>query len=97
MSNIFELSESPSLENTSSIVKSGMKIKTIEQPRVTGRTKVLKIVLGSTPYYHFSNVEFDDELATRKQDVVVGGKRFYMGLKNNSMHAKMKLTSLVTQ
>ena len=91
MLNIFELSESPTLENTAAIVKAGMKIKTVEQPKISGRTKILKIILGTTPFYHFSNVEFDDELATRKQDIVIGGKRFYMGLKNNSMHAKMKL------
>jgi len=91
MLNIFELSESPTLENTAAIVKAGMKIQTVEQPKISGRTKILKIILGTTPFYHFSNVEFDDELATRKQDIVIGGKRFYMGLKNNSMHAKMKL------
>ena len=89
----FEISETPTVENVSSIIKDAMKIKSVEQPKVTGRTNVLKIMLSGTPFYHFSKGEFNDELATRQQDVVVGGKRFYMGLKNNSMHTRMKLVS----
>ena len=93
----FEISENPTVENVSSIVKEGMKIKSVEQPKITGKTNVLKIMLSGKPFYHFSKGEFNDELATRQQDVVIGGKRFYMGLKNNSMHTRMKLTSLATQ
>jgi len=90
---IFEISESPTLENVSSIIKKGLKIKSKEEPKVLGKTNVLKIMVNKQAFYHFSKGEFDSELATRKQDVIVGGKRFYMGLKNNSSHTKMKLNS----
>ena len=89
----FELSESPTLENTSSIIEDGMKIKSTPKA-ITGKTSVLKVMLNKTPFYHFVNKEFDSELATRQQDVVIGGKRFYMGLKNNSMHTRLRLTSV---
>ncbi|MDB4378329.1 hypothetical protein N9Z41_01025 [bacterium] len=89
----FELSESPTLENASSIIEDGMKIKTTPKT-ITGKTSVLKIMLNSTPFYHFVNKEFDSELATRDQDVVIDGKRFYMGLKNNSMHTRLRLASV---
>ena len=89
----FELSESPTLENTSSIIKDGMKIKSTPKS-ITGKTSVLKVMLNSTPFYHFVNKEFDSELATRQQDVVIDGKRFYMGLKNNSMHTRLRLASM---
>lgn len=89
----FELSESPTLENVSSIVNDAKKIKPTPKT-ITGKTSVLKILLNNTPFYHFVNKEFDSELATRKQDVVIDGKRFYMGLKNNSMHARLRLASV---
>tara|TARA_R110000803_G_scaffold129962_1_gene197344 strand:+ start:235 stop:522 length:288 start_codon:yes stop_codon:yes gene_type:complete len=92
MKNIFELSEAPTVENTSSIINEGMKIKVARPSNATSATRVLKIMLGGIPFYHFSNKEFDGELATRQQDVIVDGKRFYMGLKNNSMRSRMKLT-----
>jgi len=94
MQDIFEISESPVLENTSSIVEEGMKIKAEEQPKIKGRTSVLKILVNQQPYYHFSNVEFNSELATRNSSVVVGGKRFYEGIKNNAMHTRLKLSSI---
>lgn len=93
----FEISENPTVENVDSIVKDAMEIKTVEQPKITGRTSVLKIMLSGEPFYHFSKGEFNEELATRQQDVVVGGKRFYKGLKNNSMHTRLRLSSLATQ
>ena len=89
----FELSESPTLENVSSIINDAKKI-TSTPKAITGRTSVLKILLNKTPFYHFVNKEFDSELATRDQDVVIDGKRFYMGLKNNSMHTRLRLTSI---
>ncbi len=89
----FELSESPTLENVSSIVNDAKKIKSTPKT-ITSKTSVLKILLNNTPFYHFVNKEFDSELATRKQDVVIDGKRFYMGLKNNSMHTRLRLTSV---
>jgi hypothetical protein len=51
-------------------------------------------MVGDVPFYHFSNTEFDSELASRNQSVVVGQKRFYLGLKNNSMHIRMRLKPL---
>ena len=89
----FELSESPTLENVSSIINDAKKIKPTPKA-ITGKTSVLKIMLNKTPFYHFVNKEFDSELATRDQDVVIDGKRFYMGLKNNSMHTRLRLTSI---
>ena len=89
----FELSESPTLENVSSIINDAKKIKSTPKA-ITGKTSVIKVMLNSTPFYHFVNKEFDSELATRKQDVVIDGKRFYMGLKNNSMHTRLRLTSV---
>lgn len=88
----FELSETPTLENTTAIINDAKKIKAPKS--TTSKTSVLKVMLNSTPFYHFVNKEFDSELATRKQDVVIDGKRFYMGLKNNSMHTRLRLTSM---
>ncbi len=42
-----------------------------------------------------SNREFDSELATRNQSALIGDKRFYLGLKNNSMHTRLKLSSIL--
>jgi len=94
MNDIFELSETPKLENTSSIIKDGMKIKVNTTPKVTGKTKVLKIMVNGHPFYHFVKGEFDVELANRSQDVIVGGKRFYHGNVNNSMRIRMRLNSV---
>jgi len=88
----FELSETPTLENVSSIINDAKKIKAPKA--ITGKTSVLKVMLNNTPFYHFVNKEFDSELATRQQDVVIDGKRFYMGLKNNSMHTRLRLSSI---
>lgn len=89
----FELSQTPTLENTTAIINEAKKIKSASKT-ITGRTSILKIMLDGVPFYHFSSKEFDNELATRDQDVVVGGKRFYMGVKNNSMHTRMKLSRI---
>ena len=89
----FELSETPTLENTTAIINDAKKI-TSTPKTITGKTSVLKIMLNKTPFYHFVNKEFDSELATRQQDVVIDGKRFYMGLKNNSMHTRLRLASV---
>jgi hypothetical protein len=91
---IFNISETPVLENVNSILEEGSKIKTVEQPKIKGNTRILKIMVGDVPFYHFSNTEFDNELASRNQSVVVGQKRFYLGLKNNSMHVRMRLKPL---
>jgi len=89
--NKFEISETPTVEDTDEIITNGMKINKKSNTTFSKHTRVLKIMVGGVPFYHFNHKEFDSELATRKQDVVVGGKRFYMGLKNNSMHARLKL------
>jgi len=94
MINIFEISELPTVENTSSIVKEGMKIKTVDQPVIKGRTSILKVLVNKQPYYHFSSVEFNSELATRNSNVVIGGKRFYEGIKGNSMLTRLSLVSI---
>ena len=91
----FEISETPTIENPTSLLKDAMDIKAPTVPAITGKTGVLKIMIDGAPFYHFNNRDFDSELATRKQDVVVNGKRFYMGLKNTSRHTRMKLRSAV--
>ena len=95
MLNTFEISETPTLENTSAIVKDAMRIKTTTQPTMVGKSSIFKIMLDGIPFYHFNSRDFDLELATRNQSVVVSGKRFYMGLKNTPRHTKMKLRSMV--
>ena len=89
----FELSETPTLENTTAIINDAKKI-TSTPKTITSKTSILKVMLNNTPFYHFVNKEFDSELATRQQDVVIDGKRFYMGLKNNSMHTRLRLASV---
>jgi hypothetical protein len=45
---IFNISESPVLENVNRILEEGSKIKTVEQPKIKGNTKILKIMVGDT-------------------------------------------------
>ena len=94
MKNIFEISEKATIENTTTLEAAAASIVTNEAPAITGKTTILKILLNGSPYYHFSTVEFDNELATRDEYVVVSGKSFYKGLKSSKRHARLKLKSL---
>lgn len=89
MNNIFELTETPTLENIPTLTS---KVKSTSKVRNT--TKILKIKLNNKPYYHFSLVEFDNEIATRNKSVVVGGKRFYEGITNKRMKTRLSLTNI---
>ena len=92
MNNIFEITEKPTLENTSKIENKGLKIK---KPQFTlGKTSILKIMVDGKPFYHFLKGEFDNELATQNLSMVVSGKRFYRGLKNNSMMVRLRLSTM---
>lgn len=90
----FVISELPTVENTSFIEKEAKKIVKKSPTKVKGTTSVLKVILNGDPFYHFASKEFDTELATKAQSAVIGGKTFYLGLKNNSMHTKRRLVSL---
>jgi len=90
----FEISENPTTENTSFIETEAKKIVKNFSPSIKGSTSVLKIMLDGKPFYHFSNKEFDSELASRDQSALIGSKRFYLGVKNNSMRTRMKLKSI---
>ena len=94
MKNIFEISENATIENTAALEAAAATIVTKEAPTITGKTTILKILLNGNPYYHFSTVEFDNELATRDEYVVVSGRSFYKGLKSSKRHARLKLKSL---
>ena len=94
MKDIFEISENATIENTATIEAAAASIVTNEAPAITGKTTILKILLNGAPYYHFSTVEFDNELATRDEYVRVSGKSFYKGLKSSKRHARLKLKSL---
>jgi hypothetical protein len=94
MKNIFEISEKATIENTSALEAAAASIVTTEAPAITGKTTILKILLNGNPYYHFSTVEFDNELATRDEFIRVSGKSFYKGLKSSKRHARLKLKSL---
>jgi hypothetical protein len=94
MKNIFEISEKATIENTAALEAAAATIATTEAPAITGKTTILKILLNGSPYYHFSTVEFDNELATRDEFVRVSGKSFYKGLKSSKRHARLKLKSL---
>ena len=94
MKNIFEISENATIENTTALEAATATITPNAAPAITGKTKILKILLDGSPYYHFSSCEFDNELATRDEYVVVSGRSFYKGLKSSKRHARLKLKSL---
>ena len=90
----FEISENPTLENTSLLEAMAPKVSKPEQGVIKGKTKVLKIKINGKPFYHFSSVEFNDEIATRNSNVVVGGKRFYEGIIDKRMISRLNLASV---
>ena len=90
----FELSETPELENTSLIEKEGLEVG--KQEEIVGTTSILKIVINGEPYYHFSTVSFDSELATKDNFVRIGSKVFYKGLQNRRMKNRLKLKSIAS-
>ena len=90
----FEISENPTIENTAALEATVKPTVQQEVSSIKGNTKVLKIKINGQPFYHFSNVEFDSELATKNSNVVVGGKRFYKGLTDRGMITRLKLSSI---
>ena len=90
----FEISENPTIENTAALEATVKPTVQQEVSSIKGNTKVLKIKINGQPFYHFSNVEFDSELATKNSNVVVGGKRFYKGLTDRRMITRLKLSSI---
>ena len=90
----FEISENPTIENTSALEANVKPIVKQEVSSIKGNTKVLKIKINGQPFYHFSSVEFNDEIATKNSNVVVGGKRFYQGLTDKRMITRLKLSSI---
>lgn len=90
----FEITEAPTLENTSTIEMEGLIIG--KQPDITGTTPILKVTVNGEPFYHFSLGLFDTELATKDSSIVIGEKRFYKGLKDRRMKNRLKLKSLVS-
>jgi hypothetical protein len=95
MKNIFEITETPTLENTTTIEKQALKIKAKKQTTTLGKKNILKIMVNGKPYYHFLKDSFNSELVNRN-NIILRGKRYYEGIINNSMHSKSKLTSLVS-
>jgi len=89
----FELSETPTAENTSKIEKEAVMLT--KQKEVEGTTPILKIRVNGLPYYHFNTGVFDEELATRNSTVKVGGKTFYLGKFNKRIKTRMNLNSKV--
>ena len=90
----FEISENPTIENTRYLEELTKAFAKKEVTPIKGNTKILKIKINGKPFYHFSSVEFDSELATKNSDVVVGGKRFYEGLTDRRMITRLKLSSI---
>jgi hypothetical protein len=90
----FEISENPTIENTTALEASITPTVKKEVSSIKGNTKVLKIKVNGEPFYHFSSCEFDSELATKDSDVIIGGKRFYKGLVDRRMITRLKLTSI---
>ena len=90
----FEISENPTIENTAALEANVKPIVKQEVSPIKGNTKVLKIKINGQPFYHFSSVEFNDEIATKNSNVVVGGKRFYQGLTDKRMITRLKLSSI---
>tara|TARA_R110001583_G_scaffold85129_2_gene223196 strand:+ start:193 stop:474 length:282 start_codon:yes stop_codon:yes gene_type:complete len=90
----FEISENPTIENTAALEANVKPIVKQEVSSIKGNTKVLKIKINGQPFYHFSSVEFNDEIATRNSNVVIGGKRFYQGLTDKRMITRLKLSSI---
>ena len=90
----FEISENPTIENTAALEANVKPIVKQEVSPIKGNTKILKIKINGQPFYHFSSVEFNDEIATKNSNVVVGGKRFYQGLTDKRMITRLKLSSI---
>ena len=90
----FEISENPTIENTAALEATVKPIVKQEVSPIKGNTKILKIKINGQPFYHFSSVEFNDEIATRNSNVVIGGKRFYQGLTDKRMITRLKLSSI---
>ena len=90
----FEISENPTIENTTALERIAKTFVKQEVTPIKGNTKILKIKINGKPFYHFSSVEFDSELATKNSNVVVGGKRFYEGLTDRRMITRLKLSSI---
>jgi len=90
----FEISENPTIENTAALEANVKPIVKQEVSPIKGNTKILKIKINGQPFYHFSSVEFNDEIATRNSNVVIGGKRFYQGLTDKRMITRLKLSSI---
>ena len=88
----FEISETPQVENTSLIEQEGLKVGKVNE--VVGTTSILKILINGEPYYNFSSVVFNEELATKNNFVKIGSKTFYKGLKNSRMKNRLKLVSI---
>lgn len=91
MTNTFKISETPTLENTSLIEKEGLQVG--KQKEVKGTTKILKVTLNGEPYYHFSTVEFNSEIATKDNFIRIGNKVFYKGLVNKKIKNRLKLSN----
>ena len=87
----FEISETPTIENTTALEASTIKR---EVTPIKGNTKILKIKINGRPFYHFSSCDFDSELATKESDVVISGKRFYQGKVDRRMITRLSLTSI---
>ena len=90
----FEISENPTIENTSTLESTVKPTEKVEVTPIKGNTKILKIKVNGTPFYHFSSIEFNSEIATRDSNVVVGGKRFYQGIIDKRMITRLKLASI---
>jgi hypothetical protein len=90
----FEISENPTIENTTALEANAPKVSKPEQGIIKGKTKMLKIKVNGQPYYHFSSVEFNSEIATRNSNVVVGGKRFYEGIIDKRMVSRLNLATI---
>lgn len=90
----FELPETPQLEDTLFIEQEGLEVGKVEE--IIGTTSILKITINGEPYYHFSTVNFDSELATKDNFIRVGSKVFYKGLVNRRMKNRLKLKSIAS-
>ena len=90
----FEISENPTIENTATLEATIKPAVKQEVTPIKGNTKILKVKINGVPFYHFSSCMFDETIATRNSDVVIGGKRFYEGIDNKRMITRMNLTSM---
>lgn len=91
MTNKFEISETPTVENTTLLEKESLNVGKVNE--IKGSTKLLKMTLNGEPYYHFSTVEFNNEIATKDSFIKIGNKVFYKGLVNKRMKNRLKLSN----